>query len=847
MNLVIVESPSKAKTINKYLGNNFKVVASMGHVRDLLAKEEAVDTNNNYEMKWEISDKGNKVIKDIKNLAKNADYLYLAPDPDREGEAISWHLEKILRMDNKLENLNIKRITFNEITKEAVLKSLKSPRDLDQNLIDSYMARRVLDFLVGFNLSPVLWRKLPGSKSAGRVQSVALRLIVEREIEIEKFNADEYWSISGNFSNLNKESFNAKLFQFNNKKLEKLDIKNEEQAKDIFNEINKKEYSIDEIETKEVKRNPYPPFSTSTLQQDASSKLGFNANQTMRTAQRLYEGIEIDGDTVGLITYMRTDSIIMSKTAIDEIREYIKTNFGDSYLPEHSRIYKSKAKNAQEAHECVRPTSILRKPDEIKKSLREDEFKLYDLIWKRSLSSQMESAIINQVSIKIKSSDNNDYFKATGSTIKFDGMIKVYQEYKEKNNEENENRLPVLQKNDKLNLTNLEKKQHFTQPAPRYSEASLVKKLEELGIGRPSTYASIIQVLQDRNYVEKDNKRFIANDRGRVVAIFLIKYFQKYVQYDYTADLEKQLDEISGGKLNWIEVINNFWKNFKPTVDDTISKRNSEIIDVLDAELGSHFFPPSGEDSSRKCKVCNNGRLGLKIGKFGGFIGCSNYPECKNTLQFAQQLEIVKNGDDSLLVTGPKEIGKYPETGETIFLKKGPYGPYMQLGEGTNDKKPKRVSIPKNFTPEDLGINTAIKLLGLPRKLGFHPDTNKTVSAGIGMYGPYVLHDKKYKALEKDDNILDIELNRAIELIAKATTRGNSILRTLGEHPSEKNNITVHNGKFGPYVKCGKINASIMSDSTPETIGLNEAIDLIDGRKSKIGVKKTKKTKSKNK
>ena len=458
MNLVIVESPSKAKTINKYLGNNFKVVASMGHVRDLLAKEEAVDTNNNYEMKWEISDKGNKVIKDIKNLAKNADYLYLAPDPDREGEAISWHLEKILRMDNKLENLNIKRITFNEITKEAVLKSLKSPRDLDQNLIDSYMARRVLDFLVGFNLSPVLWRKLPGSKSAGRVQSVALRLIVEREIEIEKFNADEYWSISGNFSNLNKESFNAKLFQFNNKKLEKLDIKNEEQAKDIFNEINKKEYSIDEIETKEVKRNPYPPFSTSTLQQDASSKLGFNANQTMRTAQRLYEGIEIDGDTVGLITYMRTDSIVMSKTAIDEIREYIKANFGDSYLPEHSRIYKSKAKNAQEAHECVRPTSILRKPDEIKKSLREDEFKLYDLIWKRSLSSQMESAIINQVSVKIKSSDNNDCFKATGSTIQFDGMIKVYQEYKEKNNEENENRLPVLQKNDKLNLTNLEKK-----------------------------------------------------------------------------------------------------------------------------------------------------------------------------------------------------------------------------------------------------------------------------------------------------------------------------------------------------------------------------------------------------
>ena len=838
MNVVVVESPSKAKTINKYLGNNFKVVASMGHVRDLLAKEEAVDTNNNYKMKWEISDKGKKVLKDIKALAKDAENLYLAPDPDREGEAISWHLEKLLRMDSKLDNLTIQRITFNEITKEAVNNSLKKPRKLDQDLIDAYMARRVLDFLVGFNLSPVLWRKLPGSKSAGRVQSVALRLIVEREIEIEKFNPIEYWSINADFNNSEGKKFNGKLTHYNEKKLEKLDVKNEQEAKKIFDIIKDKKYSIKKIEKKEVKRNPYPPFSTSTLQQDASSKLGFNANQTMRTAQKLYEGMEIEGEATGLITYMRTDSVIMSTSAINESRNFIEKNFTSKYLPRNERVYKSKAKNAQEAHECIRPTSFYRKPEDIKKYLRTEEYKLYELIWRRSLSSQMESAIFNQVSVEISSDDNKDIFKTTGSIIKFDGMLKVYEDVKSDSDNNDEKKLPNLSENEKLEVILLNKNQHFTQPPPRYSEASLVKKLEELGIGRPSTYASIIQVLQERNYVIKDNKRFFANDRGRVVAIFLIKYFQKYVQYDFTADLENQLDEISGGKLNWIEVINNFWKNFKPSCEETISKRNSEIIDVLDAELGAHFFPPSGDNSSRKCQLCKDGRLGLKIGKFGGFIGCSNYPDCKHTMQFAQQLDIVKNGDGKSSILGPKEIGIYPETGEMIFVKKGPYGPYMQLGEGTKEKKPKRVSIPKTFDPEELGLNTAISLLGLPKKLGFHPETNKTVSAGIGMYGPYVLHDKKYKALEKTDNILDINLERALELIAKETVRGNAILKRIGEHPTEKKEITSHNGKFGSYVKCGKINASIMSDSTPESISLTEAIELIDNRKSKIKKKK---------
>ena len=836
MNVIIVESPSKAKTINRYLGNNYKVIASMGHVRDLLAKEEAVDTKNNYEMKWEVSDKGKKVIKDIKALAINASNLYLAPDPDREGEAISWHLEKLLRMDSKLNDLNIKRITFNEITKDAVTKSLEKPRELDQDLIDAYMARRVLDFLVGFNLSPVLWRKLPGSKSAGRVQSVALRLIVEREIEIEKFDPIEYWSISGDFNNSNNEKFIARLTHYKDEKLEKLNIKNEDQAIKILNEIKQKKFSISNIESKEVKRNPYPPFSTSTLQQEASSKLGFNANQTMRTAQKLYEGIEIDGEPVGLITYMRTDSITMSSTAINNIRDYIEKNYGEKYLPTNPRIYKSKSKNAQEAHECVRPTNINRTPIDIKKFIREDEYKLYELIWQRSTSSQMNSAKFEQVGVDIKSNDKVDSFRANGSILKFDGMLKVYVETK---NDE-EKKLPNLKENEKLELLSLNKNQHFTQPPPRYTEASLVKKLEELGIGRPSTYASIIQVLQDRNYVQKENKRFLANDRGRVVAIFLIKYFQKYVQYDFTADLENQLDEISDGKLKWKEVIKNFWNTFKELCDETVGKSNREIIDVIDNALGPHFFPPKGEDKDRKCPTCNNGRLGLKVGKFGGFVGCSNYPDCKYTIQFSQ-LSDSRNGT----LVGPKEIGIFPETGEMITLKKGPYGFYMQLGEGTEEKKPKRVSIPKNLEPDEIGLNTAIQLLGLPRRLGKNPENEKVVSAGIGMYGPYILHNQQYRALEKHDNILDITLERALELIKKPKAQfGNPILKTYGKHPIENKDITGHEGKYGPYVKCGKIMASIIGDQTIDNLTLEQSIELIANRKLVLEKKSSGKKKS---
>jgi len=843
MNVLIVESPSKAKSINKYLGNSFKVLASIGHVRDLSPKNDAIDTENNFHMKWETSERGKKIIKDISEAAKNSENLYLATDPDREGEAIAWHVENLLRENSKLENLNIQRITFNEITKDAVLEALKEPRKINENLVNAYLARRVLDFLVGFNLSPVLWRKLPGSKSAGRVQSVALKIITTRELEIEKFQPQEYWSVNGFFNKNDDKKFEARLIKYDGNKIEKLTIKDERFASEILNAIQKCTFTINRIEKKETKRNPYPAFTTSSMQIEASRKLGFSANHTMRTAQKLYEGLEIDGEPTGLITYMRTDSVIMSKTAISEVRSYVEENIGKEYLPKDPRIYKSKTKNAQEAHECVRPTNINLSPEKIKKYLNQDEFKLYEIIWQRAVSSQMTNAIINQVAVDIEDSNHIMMFRANGSSIKFKGMLAVYSEAKdedEENNKDNKN-LPELNEKDNLSLIDSEKKQHFTLPPPRYTEASLVKKLEELGIGRPSTYASIIKVLQDRDYVILDKKRFIPHDRGRVVSIFLENYFNKYVEYDFTADLENQLDEISDGKLDWKDVIQKFWETFKVLCDQTIGKANREIIDVIDNALGPHFFPPDGEDKNRKCPTCDNGRLGLKVGKFGGFVGCSNYPDCKYTVQF-NQLNDSKNGT----LTGPKEIGVYPETGEIITLRKGPYGFYIQVGERTKEKKPKRVSIPKNFEPEEIGLNTTIQLLGLPRKLGFHPETNKTVSAGIGMYGPYILHDKKYKALEKTDNILDIELERAIELIAKPTIRGNATLKNFGEHPEEEKEITAHDGKYGPYVKCGKINASLLGDQTIDNINLEDAVKLINDRKIKIGQKTKKKTIKKN-
>ena len=846
MNVLIVESPSKAKSINKYLGNTYKVLASVGHVRDLAPKNDAIDTENNFQMRWEVSERGRKVIKDIADAAKNSKNLYLATDPDREGEAIAWHVEAMLREIPKLANLNIYRITFNEITKNAVLEALKEPRKVDENLVNAYLARRALDFLVGFNLSPVLWRKLPGSKSAGRVQSVALKIITERELEIEKFNPEEYWTLKAIFNKNQDKEFEARLINFNDKKIEKLSINNDEEASIFLEKIKNSSYKVKEIQKKETKRNPYAAFTTSSMQIEASRKLGFTANHTMRTAQKLYEGSEIDGETTGLITYMRTDSVTMSKDAIKEVRNYVLENLGKEYIPIEPRVYKSKAKNAQEAHECIRPTNTKLSPEILKKYLNSDEYKLYEIIWQRAVSSQMSSAIIDQVSVNIVNDDNNIILRSNGSSIKFPGMLAVYQETIEEDKKEGENEksnlLPPLKEGENLNLIKAEKNQHFTLPPPRYTEASLVKKLEELGIGRPSTYASIIKVLQDRDYVLLDKKRFNPHDRGRVVSVFLENYFNKYVEYDFTADMENQLDEISDGKLDWKEVIQKFWETFKILCDDTINKSNREIIDVLDNALGPHFFPPHGEDKNRKCPSCENGRIGLKVGKFGGFIGCSNYPECKYTVQFSQITD-AKNG----VITEPKEIGIYPETGEMITIRKGPYGVYMQVGEGTTDKKPKRVSIPKNFEPNEIGLNTAIQLLALPRKLGFHPENNLTISAGIGMYGPYVLHNKKYKGLEKSDNILDIDLERAIELIAKPSIRGNATLKTYGEHPLEKKEITAHDGKYGFYVKCGRVNASLLGDQTIESLNLEDAVKLINDRKIKLGQKVVKKKSSKKK
>ncbi len=836
MNIVIVESPSKAKSINKYLGDSYKVLASIGHVRDLSPKNDAIDTENNFEMKWETSDRGKKVIKDISNAAQNSENLYLATDPDREGEAIAWHVENMLRENPKLENVNIKRISFNEITKNAVIEAIKEPRKIDKNLVNAYLARRALDFLVGFNLSPVLWRKLPGSKSAGRVQSVALKIITKRELEIEKFKPEEYWSIKGIFNKLESAEFEAKLIRFDDQKIEKLTIKNEKDGAEKLKVINNSSFYINKIEKKEFKRNPYPAFTTSTMQIEANRKLGLSANQTMRTAQKLYEGTEIEGEPTGLITYMRTDSVTMSNSAIEEIRSYVDENLGKKYLPPEPRLYKSKAKNAQEAHECIRPTNINLSPKKIKKYLNSDEYKLYEIIWQRAISSQMANAIFDQVSVDINDDDNKIIFRANGSSIKFKGMLAIYSDAKDEDSEveEENNNLPNLNEKDNLNLLKSEKKQHFTMPPPRYTEASLVKKLEELGIGRPSTYASIIKVLQDRNYVILDKKRFFPHDRGRVVSIFLENYFNKYVEYDFTADLENQLDEISDGKLNWQEVIQKFWETFKSLCDDTVGKSNREIIDVIDNALGPHFFPPNGEDQHRKCPTCDNGRLGLKVGKFGGFIGCSNYPECKYTTQLSQM-----NEEENGKLSGPKEIGIYPETNEMITIRKGPYGFYMQVGEGTKEKKPKRVSIPKNFEPKEIGLNTAIQLLGLPRRLGKNPENDKVISIGIGMYGPYILHNQQYRSLEKTDNILDIGLERALELLKKPKAQfGNPILKTLGSHQDENKEITVHEGKFGPYVKCGKIMASLMGEQTIENIKLEEAMELINNRKAKIKDKK---------
>jgi DNA topoisomerase-1 len=842
MKVVVVESPAKAKTINKYLGPGYTVLASFGHVRDLREKDGAVEPDSDFAMHWEVGDRAKKPLNEITKALQNATSLYLATDPDREGEAISWHLKEVLSGGKKFKDLNVKRVVFNEITKTAVLDAMKNPRDLDRDLIEAYMARRALDFLVGFNLSPVLWRKLPGSRSAGRVQSVALRLICERETEIERFKPREYWTIAAEFRTPSGAMLTAQLTQLNGQKLDKFAIGTEEEAKRAVATILAGDpYAVASIEKKRTRRNPFPPFTTSTLQQEASRKLGLGASRTMRIAQQLYEGFDIGGETFGLITYMRTDSVTLSREAIAAARELIGKQYGAKYVPEAPRVWKTKAKNAQEAHEGIRPTDLFKRPEDVAKYLDNDQRRLYELIWRRTIASEMESAEVDQTAVDIAAANGKAVFRATGSIIVFDGFLTLYREDRDEgaqDAEDEDNRvLPAVNEGDRLGRDEPKPDQHSTQPPPRYSEASLVKKLEELGIGRPSTYASILDVLQDRGYVKLDKRRFIPEDRGRIVTAFLESFFTQYVQYDFTARLEELLDDISGGRANWKDVLREFWQAFSAAVGSTKDLTITEVIDDLDEELGPHFFPalPDGRDP-RVCPGCNEGRLSLKLGKFGAFIGCSRYPDCRFTRPLA-----VENGANGGF-EGTKTIGVDPVSNEVVSLRKGPYGLYLQLGEGGEDIKPKRVSLPKDVPLDTLNLDIALKLLALPREVGTHPSDGKPVLAGLGRFGPYLKHNTEYRSLESTNDLLTVGLNRAVDILAQPKTGRRQSepanQRMLGEHPDDKKRVTAGIGRYGPFVKHGSVYANIPKDRTVEEITLDEAVALIAERVAKGGGKK---------
>lgn len=846
MNVVVVESPAKAKTINKYLGKDWRVLASYGHVRDLVEKEGSVDPEDDFAMKWQVDAKSKKRIDDIANAALDADSLILATDPDREGEAISWHVLEVLQKKRALKDMDVRRVVFNEITKDAVRDAMANPRQIDQDLVDAYMARRALDYLVGFHLSPVLWRKLPGSRSAGRVQSVALRLICEREDAIERFKPEEYWSIEADFLTPRRDKFTARLTHLDGDKLDKLAIGSKARADAAVAAIEAGAFSVAKVEAKQVRRNPAPPFTTSTLQQEASRKLRMSANQTMRTAQRLYEGVDMGGDTVGLISYMRTDSTSLSGEAIGGCRRLIERDYGNDYLPDSPRQYKTKAKNAQEAHEAIRPTDLFRRPADVAKFLDDDQKKLYELIWKRTVASQMESAVLDQVSADIASADKRTQLRATGSVLKFDGFLKLYREDRDDptDDDDDENRmLPEIKESEAVDRKDIRPEQHFTQPPPRYTEASLVKKLEELGIGRPSTYASIIQVLQDRNYVRLDRRRFHPEDRGRVVTSFLTNFFGRYVEYGFTADLEQQLDTVSDGKLDWKKVLRDFWTAFNAAIGDAMELDRTRVIDALDEALGPHFFPVREDGADpRKCTACGDGRLGLKIGRNGGFIGCSNYPECKFTLQLAVVDDSVK---EAAAKSADRLLGTDSETGKDINLKVGPYGPYIQLGEPEGKEKPKRTSIPKGLEPDAVDLQMAMKLLSLPREVSTHPENGKPITAAIGRYGPYVQNAGVYANLENWEELFEIGENRAISLLAEARQkRRGGDQREIGEHPEKKSMITSGAGRYGPFVKVGRTYASLPKDMKPEDVTLEQAIELLAAKLAKGGKKTAAKKKA---
>jgi DNA topoisomerase I len=841
MDVLVVESPAKAKTIGKYLGPGFTVLASYGHVRDLPPKDGSVRPDEDFAMDWLVDPQSQKRLDAIAKAVTKGGKLYLATDPDREGEAISWHVRDVLKAKKALDGVDVKRVTFNAITKQSVLDAVAHPRELDQPLIDAYMARRALDYLVGFTLSPVLWRKLPGSRSAGRVQSVALRLICERESEIEVFKSREYWTVDVLFGTAKKQTLKARLTHLDGRKLDKFDLDTQERAEQAKREIERRAFSVASIDRRQVRRNPPPPFITSTLQQEASRKLGVGAATAMRIAQRLYEGVDIGGETVGLITYMRTDGVQLAPEAIGQTRRLIETKYGQSYLPASPRVYTSKAKNAQEAHEAIRPTDLFRTPQDVAAYLDKDQLGLYELIWKRTVASQMESAVLDQVTVDIASGDKTVQLRATGSVVKFNGFLTLYDEGKDETGEDEEGNsiLPDVGPDEALDRRDVLPEQHFTEPPPRYSEASLVKKLEELGIGRPSTYASIIEVLQRRNYVKLDRKRFVPEDRGRIVTAFLQTYFPRYVEYNFTAHLEEELDDISDGKIDWRQVLREFWKAFSAAVGETKDLRVKEVLDKLDEELGPHFFPANdnGGKSPRDCPSCANGRLGLKLGKFGAFIGCSNYPECR----FTRKLGIVDAEADAASganLDGPKLLGIDPVSGKPVTLRNGPYGLYVQLGEPEGKEKPKRQSLLKGMTPDEVTLEKALALLALPRELGPHPEDGEQILAGVGRFGPYVKHGAKYKSIPADESVLDIGMNRAVALLAeaKAVGRGRAAvkpLRTVGNHPADEAPIELYDGRYGHYVKHGGINATVPRDLKPEELTLDQAVALLAERAAK--------------
>ena len=838
MDVVIVESPAKAKTINKYLGKGFKVLASYGHVRDLPSKDGSVQPDHDFSMAWDVDAKSQKRLNEIAAAVKGADRLILATDPDREGEAISWHVLEVLKGKKALNGVNVQRVVFNAITKKSVLEAMEKPRALDKELIDAYLARRALDYLVGFTLSPVLWRKLPGARSAGRVQSVALRLICDRELEIEAFRSQEYWTIEADLKTGSGSPFIARIVTLDGKKLDKFDIPDQQTADDIVAQMKRSHYRVTSVESKPAKRNPYPPFTTSTLQQEASRKLGFSASRTMQVAQRLYEGIDIDGETTGLITYMRTDGVQIANEAIAQARTVINNEFGETYLPDAPRIYKTKAKNAQEAHEAIRPTDLARLPKHVGKLLDDDQRRLYELVWNRTIASQMESVALERTTIEIEADEERIGLRATGSVILFDGFLRLYQEGRDEPEDgEDDGRLPKMAKGDRLGLADVRPDQHFTEPPPRFSEATLVKRMEELGIGRPSTYASTLQTLRDRGYVQMDKNRFVPDDKGRLVTAFLESFFTRYVEYDFTAQLEEKLDKVSAGELNWKDVLREFWTQFTVATDQAKELRITEVLDRLNEVLGPHVFPQKEDGTApRACPNCADGQLSLKVGKFGAFVGCSNYPECR----FTRQLTTPADGSDAL--NGDRVLGLDPETNAEITLKSGRFGPYVERAPLGDDDKPKRAGLPANTAVADVDLEKALRLLTLPREVGLHPDTGKKITAGLGRFGPFILHDGTYANLKDPEELFDIGINRAVTVLAEKLTRSEEragkILKELGAHPESGKPVQLRDGKYGPYIKHGNTNATLPKSGDPMAVTLEEALGLVAEKEAKSGKKK---------